>query len=197
LSVGQAKTSNKMWTSDPDQKLVYSGATKWARRHCPEIMLGVLTDQDLEVMRENSPTITTLSVTADKPTLSEKINAKAPVEPDSDPVTTAGNTHGQCTDAEAAHAHEASKVPPSERLPLSKADDTPPVAVLDAEPDAESGDIIDLRMRDFEEAYQAAKTVADIDALDAKAGSDPVVAAREYQQKILGKDGFSAKARRG
>ena len=50
LSVGQAKTDNKMWKTDPDQKLVYSGATKWARRHCPEIMLGVLTDDDVERM---------------------------------------------------------------------------------------------------------------------------------------------------
>lgn len=48
LSVKQAKTDNKMWTTDPEQKLCYTGATKWARRHCPEIMLGVLTDDDLE-----------------------------------------------------------------------------------------------------------------------------------------------------
>ncbi len=48
LSVKQAKTDNQMWRTDPDQKLVYSGATKWARRYCPEIVLGVLTDDDLE-----------------------------------------------------------------------------------------------------------------------------------------------------
>lgn len=48
LSVGQAKTNNEIWRKDPDQKLVYSGSIKWARRWCPEIMLGVLTDDDLE-----------------------------------------------------------------------------------------------------------------------------------------------------
>lgn len=48
LSVGQAKTDNKMWKTDPEQKLCYSGATKWARRYCPEILLGVATDDDLE-----------------------------------------------------------------------------------------------------------------------------------------------------
>lgn len=52
LSVAQAKTSNKMWTSDPDQKLAYTGSTKWARRHAPEVMLGVLTDDDLDKIRE-------------------------------------------------------------------------------------------------------------------------------------------------
>jgi hypothetical protein len=51
LSVGQAKTDNKMWTTDADQKLVYSGVTKWARRHCPELMLGVLTLDDLDKMK--------------------------------------------------------------------------------------------------------------------------------------------------
>ena len=53
LSVGQAKTKNAMWQSDPDQKLIYSAATKWARRHCPEVLLGVLTDDDLDRIAEN------------------------------------------------------------------------------------------------------------------------------------------------
>ncbi len=48
LTVAQAKTDNDMWTKDPDQKLCYSGAVKWARRHCPEVIHGVLTDDDLE-----------------------------------------------------------------------------------------------------------------------------------------------------
>lgn len=53
LSVGQARTKNQMWTSDPDQKLIYSAATKWARRHCPEVLLGVLTDDDIDRIAEN------------------------------------------------------------------------------------------------------------------------------------------------
>lgn len=53
LSVQQAKTDNQMWTKDPDQKLYYSGVTKWARRHAPETILGVMTDDDLEQMRAN------------------------------------------------------------------------------------------------------------------------------------------------
>jgi hypothetical protein len=53
LSVGQAKTKNAMWVNDADQKLIYSAATKWARRHCPEVLLGVLTDDDLDRIAEN------------------------------------------------------------------------------------------------------------------------------------------------
>lgn len=48
LTLLNARTDNQMWRKDPDQKLIYSAVTKWARRHCPEIMLGVLTDDDLE-----------------------------------------------------------------------------------------------------------------------------------------------------
>lgn len=67
ISVGQAKTDNKMWKSDPQQKLFYSGATKWARRHAPEFILGVLTDDDLDRMNAvqavgNAPTIDQLAL---------------------------------------------------------------------------------------------------------------------------------------
>lgn len=51
LSVTQARTQNKMWDTDPDQKLWYTGVTKWARRHCPEILLGVMSDDDLEAAK--------------------------------------------------------------------------------------------------------------------------------------------------
>ena len=56
VTVGQAKTGNTMWKSDPDQKLYYSAAIKWARRHTPEIILGVSTDDDLERIQESQPT---------------------------------------------------------------------------------------------------------------------------------------------
>lgn len=52
LKLSDAKTDNMMWTKDPDQKLCYSGSIKWARRHCPEVVLGVLTDDDLDRMND-------------------------------------------------------------------------------------------------------------------------------------------------
>ncbi len=104
LSVGQAKTDNKMWKTDPDQKLIYSGVTKWARRHCPEIMLGVLTDDDLEQMRvtrlsgepvETPTTLTDLTkqiASSDNeppynpPTPEEQKTADSQVNPDAEPA---------------------------------------------------------------------------------------------------------------
>lgn len=59
LSVAQAKTDNEMWKKNPDQKLVYSGSIMWARRHCPEITLGVLTEEDLEAFVNSRPQINT------------------------------------------------------------------------------------------------------------------------------------------
>jgi len=57
VSVGQCKTFdklggvNKQWTADPEQKLVYTGTTKWARRYTPELMVGILSDDDLDRMK--------------------------------------------------------------------------------------------------------------------------------------------------
>ena len=53
VRVGAAKTKNEIWKTDPDQKLVYSGSVKWARRWCPEVLMGVLTDDDLERIQMN------------------------------------------------------------------------------------------------------------------------------------------------
>jgi hypothetical protein len=69
ISVGQAKTTNDMWKKDPQQKLFYTGATKWARRHAPEIILGVLTDDDLDRMRHTE-------TLPEQPTLVEDITAR-------------------------------------------------------------------------------------------------------------------------
>lgn len=52
VTLRDARTSNDMWRKDPDQKLIYNAAIKWARRHCPEVLLGVLTDDDVDRIAE-------------------------------------------------------------------------------------------------------------------------------------------------
>lgn len=49
VTLKEAKTSNGMWTKQPDQQLVYFGNRAWARRHVPEIMLGVYSPEEMEV----------------------------------------------------------------------------------------------------------------------------------------------------
>ncbi len=71
ISVEQASTSNQMWTKDPEQKLFYTGATKWARRFKPEMLLGVLTEDDLERLPQYGEGATPL------PTHGGKLNGAA------------------------------------------------------------------------------------------------------------------------
>ena len=36
------KTKNTVWTTQPEQQLAYAGARIWGRRHCPEVLMGLL-----------------------------------------------------------------------------------------------------------------------------------------------------------
>jgi hypothetical protein len=42
------KTANVQWVKQPDQQLMYHGARKWARRHTPELMLGVYSPEEFD-----------------------------------------------------------------------------------------------------------------------------------------------------
>lgn len=46
-TVGGWKTDNEMWRKDPDQIGYYRGAREWARRHMPEVVLGIIADEEL------------------------------------------------------------------------------------------------------------------------------------------------------
>lgn len=47
VRLDDARTNNKMWQSQPDQQLMYHGARVWARRHMPELMLGVYSPEEM------------------------------------------------------------------------------------------------------------------------------------------------------
>lgn len=57
VKIAEVKTANAMWTKQPEQQLCYSAARVWARRHCPEVMLGVYTPEEFDV--SPAPTATT------------------------------------------------------------------------------------------------------------------------------------------
>lgn len=40
------KTTNDFWKKNPDQMLAYRGAREWARRHMPEVLLGVNSEDE-------------------------------------------------------------------------------------------------------------------------------------------------------
>ena len=43
-----ARTNNQHWAKSPDQMLAYHGARVWARRYCPEVMLGVYAPEEMD-----------------------------------------------------------------------------------------------------------------------------------------------------
>lgn len=48
-SIGSITTKNSpLWKSDPQQQLGYFSARSWARRHCPEVLLGVYDRDEAE-----------------------------------------------------------------------------------------------------------------------------------------------------
>jgi hypothetical protein len=48
VTLAEAKTSNQMWTKQPDQQLIYFATRAWARRHAPEVMLGVYSPEEFD-----------------------------------------------------------------------------------------------------------------------------------------------------
>ena len=43
-----ARTQNRVWQTQPDQQLMYHGSRVWARRHAPELMLGVYSPEEFD-----------------------------------------------------------------------------------------------------------------------------------------------------
>jgi hypothetical protein len=52
VTLKEARTQNKVWQTQPDQQLMYHGTRVWARRHTPELMLGVYSPEEFD----NGPT---------------------------------------------------------------------------------------------------------------------------------------------
>lgn len=90
ISVGQAKTGNQMWTKDPDQKLAYSGAIKWARRHCPQVVMGVLTLEDVERMGSPHEPVVVVSGSVAPTMAAAMLEALPPVDEPTSEIDAAG-----------------------------------------------------------------------------------------------------------
>lgn len=64
-TVGRWKTKNEFWVKNPDQMLAYRGAREWARRHMPEVLLGVNSEEEIapRTMVDVTPAATTTAST--------------------------------------------------------------------------------------------------------------------------------------
>jgi hypothetical protein len=48
VTLRDVKTANGFWVKQPDQQLVYTAARVWARRHLPEVILGVYSPEEFD-----------------------------------------------------------------------------------------------------------------------------------------------------
>jgi hypothetical protein len=48
VTLASARTDNEHWKKSPDQMLTYHAARVWARRHAPEVMLGVYSPEEFD-----------------------------------------------------------------------------------------------------------------------------------------------------
>jgi hypothetical protein len=67
VTLKEAKTTNPLWTKQPDQQLVYFATRAWARRHAPEVMLGVYSPEEFDAQTARD-TYRGTTLDADPPT---------------------------------------------------------------------------------------------------------------------------------
>ncbi|OUR99267.1 hypothetical protein A9Q81_11885 [Gammaproteobacteria bacterium 42_54_T18] len=68
LYLTQAQTRNStLWASDPKQQLAYLAVKRWARLHCPEIMMGVYTEDELRDSPPSEKDITSEATVSSSP----------------------------------------------------------------------------------------------------------------------------------
>lgn len=112
--MGSITTKNSpLWKSDPQQQLGYFAARSWARRHCPEVILGVYDRDEAEEFRgpDNAKNITPVfDPLSDEPVASQR--------PADDHQHVDGTFDGD-------DAHDAIT---GEILPNTNSDDTPSTA---------------------------------------------------------------------
>lgn len=80
-------TDNDMWTKDPDQILSYRGAREWARRHMPEVLLGVHADEEVkQIVEMERGADGTFAARPTLDTLADDLNANAGAPPEPAPA---------------------------------------------------------------------------------------------------------------
>lgn len=77
VTLAEAKTSNGMWMKQPDQQLIYFATRAWARRHAPEVMLGVYAPEEFDEPKRDTFAGTTIDAKSEE-TLASSGEARRP-----------------------------------------------------------------------------------------------------------------------
>lgn len=165
LNVKQAKTPNQMWARDPEQKLIYSGAIRWARRHTPEVILGVLSDDDADELRAEAKLL------AMKPAKTPDFDGPKMMPPatKTDPKKTEAKTEPAKTAEKSKETpSDASKAATTTQTP-SQGATTPPAPAGEAQQSQESTSKTEETPKSDEQAESAAG-LAPLPPFEPKAG---------------------------
>jgi hypothetical protein len=88
VTLKDARTANTQWSKQPDQQLMYHGTRVWARRHMPEMMLGVFSPEEFdEATNKGNARIEQLPPVNPPVEAGDTPPAPAPVVPPHDPET--------------------------------------------------------------------------------------------------------------
>lgn len=116
--------NSPLWKSDPDQQLGYYSIRSFARRHCPEVILGVYDRDELQ----DAPPLTARAVPQERPNLAARLAA-----PQDAPREGFNTIHGSALDEidtvpefDAATPSEPASDEPASEPPSSDAGDTFP-----------------------------------------------------------------------
>lgn len=124
--IGQIKPKNSpLWTHDPDQQLAYYTKRLWARRECPEVLLGVYDIEEAQEMRDVTPPQTPAAGAPPRPTRADFAPKDRPAVTDVDPKTgQAEQQDGAADPREAGVTDGAAKGAADPREALSEEEQT-------------------------------------------------------------------------
>lgn len=117
-TIGKWKTANEHWKKDPDQMAAYRGARQWARRHMPEVLLGVNSEEEM------APRSSMIDVTpgTGAAAINEALANVVPPSPADDLRTVDGEVVDTVT-GEILDAGDAAEAKTAERERIISADD--------------------------------------------------------------------------
>jgi hypothetical protein len=117
-SVGQWQTrKNPKWQELPDQMLSYRGAREWARRHMPEVVLGVYADEEIqEIVHSDRQSVSVSTESLDD------FTTPSSVEASDDPVHGSGESGANATKTEEPVEAEIMEKPKKKAEPKPKAE---------------------------------------------------------------------------
>lgn len=162
----QITTKNSpLWKSDPDQQLGYFAIRSWARRHAPEVILGVYTPDEVSEIRETlrpaAPAGLAARLAASVPAAEGFTAAQAEAEPPHDAET------GEIVDAEIEEIEAAEDFPGDAPRQTAQEPATAPQAVA---PASQVLGTLSARVGAFRASVSKAPTSAEMNAIRKRAG---------------------------